>query len=116
MISKLKYKLTSVALGLILSPLATASAIGGVDPVVPPEQIRIKNLIITITNWGFGLLIIVAAAFILFAAYLYLTAGQNPENQAKAKNYILYAVIAIIVGFVARGLVDIVVKLLQTGV
>jgi len=100
-------------MGLVLSPLATASAIGGIESVAPPEQIYIKDTIVRITNWSFGLLIVLAAAFIFYAAFLYLTAGQSPDNQAKAKNYILYAVVAIIVGFVARGLVSIVINLLQ---
>ena len=113
MINKLKYKLTSIAMGLVLSPLTTASAIGGIDPVVPPEQIYIKDTIVRITNWSFGLLIVLAAAFIFYAAFLYLTAGQVPDNQAKAKNYILYAVVAIVIGFVARGLVSIVYDLLK---
>ncbi len=114
MISKLKSKLASIALGLTLSPIGTAGAqTGGVTPVVPPTTINIPALVDRIMNWAFGLLIVLAAAFIFFAAYLYLTAGTQPDNQAKAKQYIIYAVIATVVGFVARGLGSIVIGLLQ---
>jgi len=96
-----------------MSPVMTVKAQGGVSPIVPPDTIDVPGLINRIMNWAFGLLIVLAAAFIFFAAYLYLTAGGNEANTAKAKNYIIYAVIAIIVGFVARGLVSIVIGLLQ---
>jgi len=113
MMSQLKYKLSSLALALTLSPIGTVRAQGGVTPVTPPTTIDIPGLVNRIMNWAFGLLIVLAAAFIFYAAYLYLTAGQNPDNQARAKNFILYAVVAIVIGFVARGLVSIVVGLLQ---
>lgn len=64
-------------------------------------------------NWSFGLLIVLAAAFILYAAFLYLTSATQPEKIENAKKYIIYAVVAIVVGFVARGLVSIVIDLLQ---
>lgn len=116
MISKLKSKLASIALSLTLSPIAAAKAQGGVTPVAPPSTIDIPSLVTRIMNWAFGLLIVLAAAFIFYAAYLYLTAqstGKAEEKITQAKNFILYAVIAIIVGFVARGLVSIVIGLLQ---
>lgn len=112
MISKLKSKFASIVLGLTLSPIGIAGAQGGVPPVVPPPTIDISKIVDTVMNWAFGLLIVLAAAFVFYAAYLYLTAGEKPDNQVKARGYIIYAVVAIVVGFVARGLVDIVRGLL----
>ncbi len=113
MISKLKSKLTSIALGLTLSPIGTVNAQGGVTPVVPPSTINVPAIVNKAMNWSFGLLIVLAAAFILYAAFLYLTSATQPEKLETAKKYIIYAVVAIVVGFVARGLVSIVIDLLQ---
>ena len=91
-----------------------AQAQGGVAPVPVPTTVDIPQLITTVLNWAFGLLLVLAAAFILYAGFLYLMGGTNEENIGKAKNYILYAVIAIVIGFLARGIVAIVRGLLGT--
>ncbi len=113
MISKLKYKIASIALGLTLSPIGIAGAQGGVTPVPIPPTFNIPSIIDRAMNWAFGLLIVLAAAFILFAAFIYLTAAGNTAKIDQAKNYIIYAIVAIIVGFAARGLVFLVRDLLQ---
>lgn len=115
MINKLKSKLTYIVLSLTALPIGMAQAQGGVTPVTVQETINFSALVIKFMNWAFGLLIVLAAAFIFYAAFLYLTAqstGKAEENINKAKNFILYAVVAIIVGFLARGLVSIVTGLL----
>lgn len=56
------------------------------------------NRIFTIV---YALFFAVAAFFFLFAAFTYLTAGGNEANIGKAKNILLYAVVAIIVALIA---------------
>lgn len=46
---------------------------------------------------------IAAAGFVFYAAYLYLTAAGNEERVKKAKNQLLYAVIAMVIGLMAEG-------------
>lgn len=115
MMNKLKSRLIPSALSLMLLPVAVVKAthIGGVvHTTAVPTTIDVPKIINTTMDWAFGLLIALAAAFILYAAYLYLTGGGNEENVGKAKNIIIYAVVAIIVAFVSRGLVSIVQGLL----
>jgi len=113
MMKKLTSKFAPIALALTMFPLGIVSAQGGVGAGNLPPTIDIPSIVLRVMNWAFGLLIVLAAAFIFFAAYLYLTAGTQPDNVGKAKQYIIYAVVAIVVGFVARGLVSIVTGLLQ---
>ena len=48
---------------------------------------------------------VLAAITIVVAGYFFLTAGGDPDKIAKARNYVLYALIGIVVAFMARALV-----------
>jgi hypothetical protein len=112
MTNKLGLKITSTAL-LFASWIATTmAAAGNVAPVAVPTTVDIPGTANRVMDWGFGVLIILAALFILYAAFMYLTAQAIEGNLAKAKNYILYAIIAIVVAFVARASVGIITSLL----
>lgn len=101
-------KIVSItALAILALPLL-ANAQGGIRTIIPPNTVDIPSLVIRIFGWAFGLLLVIAALFILWAAYLFLTGGGSDESQKAAKKYILFAVIAIIVGALARGLIVIV--------
>lgn len=80
--------------------------------VAPQKDINIIEILNRIINWMYGLLLILAGAFILYAAFLYLTSGGDPKAVGTAKNYILYTVVAIAVAFFARAIVYIVQQLL----
>jgi len=67
-----------------------------------------------IIDWMFTGLLVLATIFIILAAYKYLTASGNPEKVKEANRQILYAVVAIAVGLVARG-VEFIVRQLITG-
>ena len=111
-----------IALTILLTSPALALAQGGLggtgisaDPGAIPEQVNIAKVIATAMNWAFGLLIVLASVFILVAAYYYLTSGGSDEKLAKAKNLIIYAVVSIVVAFLARGIVFIAQTLLKAG-
>jgi hypothetical protein len=74
---------------------------------LPESPIKTTNDIITfITNaarFAFGLLMALAVVFILYASFIYLTAAGDDTKVEKAKNIIVYAVIAIIVALLAGG-------------
>lgn len=117
MINKLGLKITSTAL-LLASQIAVVGAtshdktIAGVKIIALEANPNIPGIVDGIVNWGFSLLVGVAAIFIIWAAFLYLTGGAVEDNIKKAKNFILYAVIALVVGFLAKGLVATVATLL----
>ena len=96
-----------VALAISAMPLLAGAQITGTEapgaPVGTIEDIlRVLELLIT---WVFTLLLVLAVLAILYAAFLYLASGGEPENIKEASRYLLYAFIAIVVALVARGVV-----------
>lgn len=71
----------------------------------PVDVIAALNRIV---NWLFTILVAVAGIAIVIAGYYYVTAAGNPEQITKARNFILYALIGVLVGLLARGMVSLV--------
>jgi uncharacterized membrane protein YqhA len=92
-------------LGLTFAPVAFAQE---------PEQLpqwtseEVLALITRITNWIFTFLIAVVVIMVLISAYLFVTAGGNPDQQAKARNMLIYALVGFAVGMIARGIIALV--------
>ncbi len=80
---------------------------GGSSPNKVPEP-YIDKVLNNITNWLFAILLIVAAIFIIIAGYFFVTAAGDPEKTKRARDFIMYALIGVLVGFVAKGLVALV--------
>lgn len=72
----------------------------------------LMDFINKIINWIFTALLVVAVIMVLMAAFQFLTAGGNQETIKKAQNSLLYALIAIVIGALAKGLVLVVTNLL----
>ena len=56
---------------------------------------------------------VAAAIFIVLAAFQYLTAGGDEDKLGKAKNTLIYAIVAIAVALVATGISAVVTNFLQ---
>lgn len=87
-------------------------AANGAEPP-GPATLQLFNIINTLTNFLLGLLIALSVIFIIYAAYLYLTAAGEEEQYKTAKQVILYAVIAIIVGLLSKAIVYITTALIS---
>jgi len=68
----------------------------------------------SIINWAFAILLVMAALFIVVAAFYFVTAGGAPEKIEMARNLILYAIIGVVVAFLAKGLIILVQKMAIT--
>jgi len=100
-----------------VSFLATSAVLftpflAGAQPTLPTAgQTGIQNYgalttkFDVIGNWMFGILLFLAVIFIIYAAFLYLTSGGVEEKTKQAKDYIIYAVIAIAVAILAKGII-----------
>jgi len=62
------------------------------------------DVIYTVTDWIFYLAVAVAVIFIVLGAFSIITAGGSPEKVQSGRNYILYAVIGLIIGLMAKGI------------
>lgn len=105
MFNKFNSKVISTALLLVSQvPAAYATHQGGLEHVGTTTAVNIPLIVENVMNFGVALLIAIAALFILWAAYMYLTAGAIEGNMDKAKHYILYAVVAIFIALIAKAL------------
>lgn len=90
------------------------------NPLTPGQQTnqpftieRILRILNRLTDWLLGILVAVAIIFIIMAAFNYLTAGGDSEKVGKAHNMVIYAVVALAVGGVAKGVAYLVLQLIQ---
>jgi len=90
-------KILSITTLLSLLPMVALAAVVPDLDVLP----TLENIL----NWLFTILLIVAAIFIVVAAYFFVTAQGDPDQVKKARNFVLYALIGVLVAFLARGLV-----------
>lgn len=113
-----KYILAICLVGLLFAPVIALGQ-GRIipDPEPNPGQDLPQNPVLDtmqkLFNWMWVILLVVAVLFIIIAAFMFLTASGNEESVKKAKDMILYAVIAIIVAAAAYGLVGIVRNIVE---
>ncbi len=100
---------------MLLSP---ALAFGqNINPSVPKTNITslsgVESVITRIVNWITGLFFVAAILYIFYAAWLYLSAAGDEEKIHKAKNQLLYSIIAIAVALLAGTMRYIVASILS---
>jgi peptidoglycan biosynthesis protein MviN/MurJ (putative lipid II flippase) len=72
----------------------------------PPEnETEFRNLLEKIGNTMFTFLLAFSVLFIVTAGYFYVTAAGNPEQIKRAHRIVIWSLVAVIVGVLAKGLV-----------
>jgi|SRR3989344_5226943 len=98
---------------LVIYLFTPGAAFAAAKLLPPPTPIKsIDDIILAITKlltWVFTIFFLVAAIVIVLAAYNYLTAGGNEEKISTAKKQLTWAIVAIAIALVARG-IEFVVK------
>ena len=100
---------------LILLSVLAVPVIGLAD--APDRELPEYDVMLTlnnIVNWLFAILLIVAVIFLVIGGLQYVMAQGDAEKIKKAGQYILYALIGVIVALLARGLVTLVEKFMVT--
>ena len=100
-------KKIALKLAVLATVFAPASALA--QSQSPPDDIvstgeDLENVLETVRDWFFTVFVILAVIFLIWAAFLYLTAAGNDTKVGKAKNALIYAIIAIIVALLAGSL------------
>ncbi len=94
-------------LGFLSLNFAPLTAVAQDSPVKSVNDvIRVLN---DIVGWAYKIFFIVAVMFVIFAAYKFLFAQEDPEKIKSAKNQVIYAVIAIIIALLAISF-DVIIK------
>ncbi len=75
----------------------------------PPKEIDtgsdVINAVNNVAGFLFQLFIALAVIFIIIAALFYLTAAGNQTQLDRAKNVLIYSIVAIVIALVAGGIV-----------
>ncbi len=82
------------------------SATGATTQDNPPfcSQCCALDLVYTVTDWIFLIVLGLSIIFILIGAFNFITAGGSPEKAATGRQYLIYAVIGIIVAILAKAI------------
>jgi len=83
-----------IGLAILALPVVTLAAI----PATLDEAIA------RIVDPLFLVLVAMSAVFIIYAAYTFVTSGGDPTKAESARTTLIYAIIGIIVAFLARAL------------
>lgn len=97
-------------IGLLAVPTAMAFAQTSNLPTLPGggqtniggNQSTILGFVCTVFNYAFLALLLAAVAFVLLAAYRYLTAAGAPDKITLANKTLIFAAVAIAVALLAR--------------
>lgn len=88
---------------LALLPLARAATYPS-----PPKDItsgnQFINAIVNVSGFLFQVFIALAIIFIIVAALFYLTAAGNQTQLDRAKNVLIYSIVAIVIALLAGGI------------
>ncbi len=106
-----------MALSLLVVPAAFAATClddpAGCVPTTAVTSIDgLFKLLTKITSWLFIALLFMAFIFIVVGGFTYVSSKGDPKAIATAKNYIIYALIGVAVGILAKGLVYLVCSIL----
>ncbi len=69
---------------------------------------QIGDTLNTVVNWLFGILLVLGIGMIIVAAFFYATAAGNDERVKKAKKTLTYAIIAIALAVLSKGIVAVI--------
>jgi len=93
---------------VLVSLLLAAPAIGLAQedaPEVVTTAQELVDLIDVVANWLFTFLLVIAVIMLIWAGLDFVTAGGDPERITGARTKIIYALVGVAVGVLARGLV-----------
>jgi hypothetical protein len=101
-------------LGLLVAPVAINAALTpppaeeDVTKGTAPPTNSVETAINNIMNWFFVIVLIVAVIFLLWAGFLFITAGGDPDKVNTARQNVMYAMVGVAVAVLAKGIVSLV--------
>lgn len=100
-----------ITLIISLSVIAS-SAFADQDPNLVDTETEVIKSIEMLGNWMFSILLALAVITLLYAAFVYLTAGGDTEKVSKGRKILLYAIAAIAIATVSKGVPTVIKSLL----
>jgi hypothetical protein len=112
--------LASVGLGQIAlaqpekPPINAIPGVGRSIPAGPQSGNDLYDIAIGLTNWLFVAFILAAVVFIMIAAYQFLSGGGDPQQVTQARQKFLWALVAIGLAVLSKGIPTVVTTILTT--
>lgn len=96
---------------LIPSPVLAANAIdqacvASPDSPICQDQTNVNDIVTVVINILLFIIGIISVVMIIIGGIMYATSAGDPSKAGKAKNTILYAIIGLVVAFLAYAIVN----------
>lgn len=102
MTKQLKASIAFIALSMVSIPAVFAQTSGILTPTCALNSAAgLGTCLTSIKVWIDGIFWVLAIIFLLYAAFLYLTAAGSEEKLEKAKHALIYAIIACVIAILA---------------
>jgi len=108
-------KIIPLALILMLPLFAFAQSSDLPYGEAPVAKGTIWELLKTVLNWFFNVVVILAAIFLVYAGFTFLTAGGNPEKTSHSFNILMYSLVGLGIAILAKFLVNVIFGMLVPG-
>lgn len=98
----------------ILKEMRAATMQQALAYVVLPDAavVCMLDLLETIGDWIFVIVLIIAVIFLIFAGYVFITGAGAPEKITKARNMLVWGLVGVAVAILAKGLITLVEQLI----
>ena len=81
---------------------------------IPKDVKGVQSMLCTIADWVFTFALTVGIICVIYAAFLYMTAGGSSEKVGTANKTMIYAVVGIAIALIAGGVPSLVASFLDT--
>ena len=108
----------ALKIGMAMTAMMPASALAVARPPsdIVTSGTDLEDLLATVGNWFFTIFLLVAIIFLIWSAFLYLTAAGDGTKVTKAKTALIYSIVGIAVALLAGGLTTLVENIRRGGV
>lgn len=93
-------------MALAQTPAGGTGTGGFAIPALPTNADKPLQLIERITDWIFWILVISAIIVVVLAGFNFVFSGGSADKVKSAQNSLLYAIVGLVVAFLARGIVN----------
>jgi len=109
--SKLTLKIAATVTALMPAAALAQSQSPPTDIIGSGEDL--EGVLETVRDWFFTIFLILAVIFLIWAAFLYLTAAGSEDKVKKAKTALVYSIVAIAVALLAGSLPSLIANVLS---
>ncbi len=102
-----------IVLGLAFLPLIALAQVGGVPGPLITAPSNIVVLLQKVLYFVGVIVMIISLIMLLWSAILYLTAGGSEDRVNRARSYLIYAIVGIVVAILAYSVQPFIQNVLQ---